>query len=374
MLIIFVNVNLKIIKMKNLISMITVLFIGLTVTAQTALNKTVSASNVEQIAVYGTSGSNVYYSTASNFMNYGCGEDTTALSSSSTNDIFEDIAVGNDTLSINEASSTLYYGINNMVTDGTYSHNMNNFVKGIASDGTSVYSIIKVGTYYNVIQMQGATTNYFGSNFTAPELADYTDIDYFMLGGIEYLSIVHSGGLSLYDITNGAYFYTYEFTTSSVTVADGVVYFSKGNEIYEITSITADTNPIFKMITSTAVYSIDASQTINEFAFDIWGDNINVAATDGVYSECTSTVNVEEFDAFGEATLYPNPNNGNFTINNLDPGTNVNVLNPTGQLVYSEVSNNYNTDISLDVSLPNGIYFVQLSNSSSQRTIKFIKQ
>lgn len=360
--------------MKKLISLITVLFIGLTVTAQTALNKTVPMSNVEQISVYGT-GAEVHFSTPSAYMTYNCGDFAPTNVGSGVNDILGNVTVGNDTLSISFANSNLYYGINTTVTNGSFPHNMNTPVNAITSDMDSIYAIAKFGSQFNIYQIQSSVANLLGSNFTAAGLENYTDIEYFELGGVQYLAIIHPSGMSIYDMSDGGYYLTEEFAATSVTVSQGIAYFSKGNEIYEITAIGPHgTNPIYKAVTSTVAYTINSGQTINEFAFGPWGGDINVAATDGVYSECTTTVGIDEENAFGEVTLYPNPNNGNFTISNLDAGTNVNVLNPTGQIVFSEVSNDYNTNIALDFSLPNGIYFVQLSNGSTQRTIKFIKQ
>ncbi|WP_070138157.1 hypothetical protein [Crocinitomix algicola] len=108
--------------------------------SQVTLNKTVLTSNVEQIQA---AGSGAYFSTSSDFYSYACGDVAeTHLASSSVNEIFQGDAYSNDTLSVNEASSILYYGISNVLTDGTNSHNMYTPVNAITTDGDSVYTIV----------------------------------------------------------------------------------------------------------------------------------------------------------------------------------------------------------------------------------------
>ena len=52
--------------------------------------------------------------------------------------------------------------------------------------------------------------------------------------------------------------------------------------------------------------------------------------------------------------------------------TTLNILNTNGQVIYNEVTNQ--ESITLNMDLPNGIYFVQLTNSNTNKTIKFSKQ
>jgi hypothetical protein len=70
-----------------------------------------------------------------------------------------------------------------------------------------------------------------------------------------------------------------------------------------------------------------------------------------------------------QAKLYPNPNNGSFTLaydlKNTDNAT-VQILDVTGKIVFSNAIDNVTTIIQLHTSnLQSGIYFIQIMNSKT---------
>ena len=76
--------------------------------------------------------------------------------------------------------------------------------------------------------------------------------------------------------------------------------------------------------------------------------------------------------AKNEIRIQPNPNNGVFVIKNLNGTFDKLVLyNQLGQETYSKIISDQ-TELHLDLDLPNGIYFVQLSGANSKQTQKII--
>lgn len=61
----------------------------------------------------------------------------------------------------------------------------------------------------------------------------------------------------------------------------------------------------------------------------------------------------------GNVKVYPNPNNGIFTISNNEQGiSNIEVYNPLGQIVYSQKLSTVNRTLSINISAqPSGVYF-----------------
>ena len=97
----------------------------------------------------------------------------------------------------------------------------------------------------------------------------------------------------------------------------------------------------------------------------------------GNTTTCQYDVLVNEFvgingiDAINIA-LYPNPSNGQFTIENAN-GFDIVITDVSGRIVkeLSAISNKQTVDLSVEAS---GIYFIKLQNSELTKTVKIIKQ
>ena len=95
-----------------------------------------------------------------------------------------------------------------------------------------------------------------------------------------------------------------------------------------------------------------------------------------VFDIGTSTINVNKLeDTTPFASLYPNPNNGQFVLNIEDAqDLNMRILNVVGkvlkegQLRGAEIHN-----INVEA-FPQGVYFVHLFNGTKKQIIKFVKQ
>ena len=73
--------------------------------------------------------------------------------------------------------------------------------------------------------------------------------------------------------------------------------------------------------------------------------------------------------------LYPNPNNGSFSISlqlDIKSDININIFDTQGKLVYKSISNKPNLDIDLP-ELSKGLYIVKVFNDEIDETFKFVK-
>lgn len=97
----------------------------------------------------------------------------------------------------------------------------------------------------------------------------------------------------------------------------------------------------------------------------------NAIATVNVINQTTGLAQLTG-DPLSEVVIYPNPNNGQFTLNGIDKRIQrITVLNMLGQSVYTqEVNEQEKLDLNLD--LPKGIYFVQMGNASGLSQTKKI--
>lgn len=103
------------------------------------------------------------------------------------------------------------------------------------------------------------------------------------------------------------------------------------------------------------------------------------AVTKTAYSD-TITVNfptaVGNMGADNIYKLYPNPNNGNFTLKGYNEGSvlKLEILNMVGQVLYTEqvaVSGKFEKQVALDGKLVNGVYLLHISNEHQTSNISF---
>ena len=96
-----------------------------------------------------------------------------------------------------------------------------------------------------------------------------------------------------------------------------------------------------------------------------WIDNVVFPAAQviAITQEVTSTV----------PALYPNPNNGTFSIDLSEENSTIEVYNSLGQLVYRQENANGLTTLNLE-GLNKGMYFVNIQSANGTSTQKFVKQ
>ena len=96
-----------------------------------------------------------------------------------------------------------------------------------------------------------------------------------------------------------------------------------------------------------------------------WIDNVVFPAAQviAITQEVTSTI----------PALYPNPNNGNFSIDLPEEDCTIAVYNGLGQLVYRQENANGLTTLNLE-GLNKGMYFVNIQSANGTSTQKFVKQ
>ena len=95
-----------------------------------------------------------------------------------------------------------------------------------------------------------------------------------------------------------------------------------------------------------------------------WIDNVTFPAA-------TIITEINE-ETLSNTTLYPNPNNGSFTLNLPDEDCNIMVFNSLGQMMH-HCQGNGMTTLNLN-SLSKGVYFVTVTSATQTSTQKFIKE
>jgi len=117
--------------------------------------------------------------------------------------------------------------------------------------------------------------------------------------------------------------------------------------------------------------------TLSDAVFNLGTTSVDWIVTDkaGNSSTCTYTITVETFTNIDNAkllpklSLYPNPNNGNFTIELNGKQTNIYIVDVTGKTVKQFETNSTSYKVSVE-NLQSGLYYVKINNEA----IKFIKE
>ncbi|MFY0627652.1 MAG: T9SS type A sorting domain-containing protein [Reichenbachiella sp.] len=95
-----------------------------------------------------------------------------------------------------------------------------------------------------------------------------------------------------------------------------------------------------------------------------WG--LNARKLEGAGSSLLS--DVEE-----QISVYPNPANNNINFTGLTEGDHLSVFNIQGKLMIDKLVDNPQVNLAIE-QLEKGIYFVQVKNGQSNRTLKFLKK
>ncbi|MBT6837965.1 MAG: DUF5011 domain-containing protein, partial [Bacteroidetes bacterium] len=91
---------------------------------------------------------------------------------------------------------------------------------------------------------------------------------------------------------------------------------------------------------------------------------------------CTTPSSIEESNPMSDLHIYPNPNNGHFTIENQNPNQaihSVSVFNQMGQEVYfKEINRSQTGSIVIEIRQPSGIYFIQVKSEKGLNISKIL--
>ncbi|MBA3663779.1 MAG: T9SS type A sorting domain-containing protein [Bacteroidetes bacterium] len=124
--------------------------------------------------------------------------------------------------------------------------------------------------------------------------------------------------------------------------------------------------------TNGAVIAVSPSVTAS---YTVTGTDANGCVNSAMVTQSVSNcTGIHNFGASDQGVkLYPNPNNGVFTLEiaNVNSAT-VMITDVSGRIVLSETVSNESTQMNIQ-SLQNGIYFINVNNNNSKQVIKFIK-
>lgn len=87
----------------------------------------------------------------------------------------------------------------------------------------------------------------------------------------------------------------------------------------------------------------------------------------------TEIITITSEVTMSEMAIFPNPNNGSFSINLPEEDCEVVIYNHVGQVVYRQSKANGLTSMSLE-NLVSGMYFVNVKSSHENTTVKFVKE
>jgi hypothetical protein len=271
---------------------------------------------------------------------------------------------------------TLFYGNSDSVFNSDYSYPTNFPVRSIGVNGDlffdqygdTVYALKSFNAsndQWNILRMSGATSLTIGSNFYDPELVNYIDLDYMQAGTNRYIVIVKPNDLMLYNLNTYEYISTgiANITSFQYFALGGNAFYSIGNSIFRIESISGNS------VTSTLVYTIPEGNIINEFS--ISENGTWVAASDGVYSNHSSGVGIEEIET--SSKIFPNPVSQNLFINSPQRIKQIEIMDLFGRTILSQKDINsefFNVDLS---QFTNGNYIVKVSTGLNTEFHSIVK-
>ena len=120
-------------------------------------------------------------------------------------------------------------------------------------------------------------------------------------------------------------------------------------------------------ITSTSIQIIPTANV----SFTITGTDLNSCSKTATYTQIFSQCVGIEKELISELEVFPNPNNGSFTIKTKSP-LQVTIQNELGQLIKSvELDNGNNLELKIE-NMPKGIYFIRLETEGYLRNYKVV--
>ncbi|MCW3082766.1 MAG: hypothetical protein JWP12_132 [Bacteroidetes bacterium] len=267
-----------------------------------------------------------------------------------------DLTLGTDSIIL---SDSIAFG-----WDSTY-----DFQSGVfAGNGFIIIYSAPVHSWYVIDMRDGVVTNlgtladpgFYGSETWASwGVAEFNGTSYSVL----YQDYNNYGSISRRVLPDNAITVVYAFT-----------------DLSDMSSFTYApwNNRLYMHYEGSAYFGGDSETLVALDATDVSGP-----LTGGAHINCAAAVTVTvdvctgiKEKAKGEMSVYPNPNNGVFTISFSDNMANskVEIMNMEGRLVYSAVLKGADTKKDVDLTgLAKGVYYVRISNDVDVLTEKLVK-
>ncbi len=137
-------------------------------------------------------------------------------------------------------------------------------------------------------------------------------------------------------------------------------------------TLTANGVNTYTWNTSATTSVIAVSPTVTT-SYTVTGSDLNGCTASAVISQSVSPcTGIDAKNSIVNFNIYPNPNNGTFTID-TETELNVTIVDVLGKTVYSSKLTNGKNQINL-TNLVNGIYIVKAENNGKINTIRLIKE
>ncbi|MCC6372369.1 MAG: T9SS type A sorting domain-containing protein, partial [Bacteroidia bacterium] len=147
--------------------------------------------------------------------------------------------------------------------------------------------------------------------------------------------------------------------------------------IGESATMNANGATSYQWSTGASTSSITVSPTVNVvYNYSVVGvDNNSCTASANINLSVDACVGVTELNKVGLAVgVYPNPNNGEFTVE-LKNGliSNIVVTDVTGRVVLNSKTDSDKVNVNLNT-FANGVYYVQVVSEGNSSVVKVVKQ
>ena len=142
----------------------------------------------------------------------------------------------------------------------------------------------------------------------------------------------------------------------TVNAGDDAVFTIAPEEGYEIDALIVDGNPLY------------CDPTGEVYTFTAVADNHTLTA---IFVEAVSADIIES----GSMSVYPNPNNGMFTLSmeSIEGDVTCQIVNANGSIIETrEVNANSDSEISFDCNVPAGVYFVRIISGDKTWTERVV--
>ena len=263
-----------------------------------------------------------------------------------------------------------------VTTNGTYSVTVTELINNCSASDTINVSF---GTPASVT-LPADTAICAGSTLTIDAGAGYSSYNW-SNGDLTQTTTVNTAGTFTVTITNSD---GCEASDSIVVTLNALPLVNLGNDttICNNQNITLDAGSGFVSYTwmpsgNTQTITVTGANTVNTYSVTVTDTN-GCSNTDAIivtYSSCTGIE--KNADQLSKLEIYPNPSNGNFTLNLglISSDTELNILDMNGKLIYSEViAKNTSPIKQVNIEkLPAGIYMLTIRSNNEIQTLRISK-